>query len=1022
MAINPSERPEKAPWWNPVRYFDVRRRMPIEQRSYTKMYSLLAIALFLFTLWAVMDEVMTRRPWKDIQEDFKDFKTTRLTFEIKKQLHKLNPADTMAIHKELKSVLKEQNSDGYKAKLDKIEDLDVKITKAQRDYTFTKSNADAQYYILDEARTERTDTTSKSKDLRVLESKMRQEQTVVDSLEKLRADMQATVLPVQKRLKEVLRVHDSVFADVILLQRKREAAEKAPIAVHQTMLVNYEKTNFNNLKMRVDRCVTCHLGYDDQLFKNDTLISSSPSEVTAWKKANKYGDKHYTIVKLGANKDTVVAMVTPVFRTHPDVGLLIKGHKVGEASGPGVLGCTSCHAGQGASLVSPEFAHGLEHHWAEPLLTGHYVESSCMNCHSGKMDFEGAKWISMGKKLFTDFGCYGCHNATNYDGMPKQAPSLLSISKKVTPAWMYQWIANPRGWSPETRMPNFMFSSHEVTAVVAYLNDQSKTGTYTPVAHSGGGGDATRGKQIFSEVGCFGCHAMDQFKSESRVKESNGFGPDLNKIGSKVTAEWLFDWLKNPKNYHAESRMPSLRLSDPEAADLTAYLMQHTGTNDSVHTNFDAAALTNPSMIKEGEKIVRTYGCFGCHEIKGMEDEAKVSVSLSTFGRKTVGELFYGNVPGEVLGGFRKEFKHAGLPLGELDEHAIHENQDWYTWVAGKMKNSRIYATERIPQRMPNFQMSTEEAYAISVLLKSFTGNYVAPSYIDPVDDPNQLALNRGRLFAHWNNCVGCHQIEKAGGYIGKYIDDAMFRPPLLTPEGNKVQEVWLRGFLRGPSTIRPWLKVRMPTFGFSDSSIGVATKYFLATKHRPFVLTDYHFISDPNLLAPGKALFDQLKCMSCHVVASGPGAAQQIAPNLELAKRRLRPDWVIDWLHNPEAEQAGTRMPGFWGTPKTGFNTMFPQVLAGDVEMQIRAVRDYVYSIGRTEDPVQTPYAVINGSDHYVLPNGTYDVVLTSAMPRTGPDVMTPTIGTAAPAGKDAKAEKHATLLRAKHDRTAMR
>jgi hypothetical protein len=89
---------------------------------------------------------------------------------------------------------------------------------------------------------------------------------------------------------------------------------------------------------------------------------------------------------------------------------------------------------------------------------------------------------------------------------------------------------------------------------------------------------------------------------------------------------------------------------------------------------------------------------------------------------------------------------------------------------------------------------------------------------------------------------------------------------------------------------------------------------------------------------------------------------------------------------------------------------------------MQIRAVRDYVYSIGRTEDPVQTPYAVINGSDHYVLPNGTYDVVLTSAMPRTGPDVMTPTIGTAAPAGKDAKAEKHATLLRAKHDRTAMR
>jgi len=1019
MALVPSNRPEKAQWWNPGKYFAVRRKTPIELRSYTNIYAILSIFLFIFTLWAVMDETLTRRPWKGVQEDFKQFKITRLNLEIKKELHKLNPADTMALHKEIRSLEKEMASDAYKAKLSKIEDYDKKIVTAQRDYTFTKSLADEKYYILDEARTAHTDTTSKSKTLRELEKTMAVQQQVVDSLQKLRADIAGQVLPTDRKLKEVVRVHDSVFAPVIVLKRKRDAAEQMTIAVRQTMLVNYEKTNFNNLKMRVDRCVTCHLGYDDELFKNDTLISTDEAQIKAWRKSNKYNDKdHYSVLKLGPNKDTVVAQVTTVFRMHPNINLLIKGHKVGEPSGNGVLGCTSCHAGQGGSLVSAEFAHGFEHHWPEPLATGHYVETSCRNCHAGKMDFEGAKYITMGKKLFTDFGCYGCHNAPGYDGMPQQAPSLLNITKKVTPEWMYQWISNPRGWSHNTRMPNFMFSQHEVSAAVAYLTDQAKTGSYTAVAHYPGGGDAVHGKQVFGDVGCIGCHAIDEYKAESRVKEANDFGPDLNKIGSKVTPEWLFDWIKNPKNYHMESRMPSLRLSDDEARDLTAYLIQHKGSNDSVHSNL-AEDIRNPALIKEGEKLIRTYGCFGCHQIKGMEDEAKVSVSLVTFGKKTPGELFYGNVPGEVLGHFRSEFKKIGLPLGQVDEEATHEHQDWYTWVAGKMKNSRIYQTERIAQKMPNFQMSDEEAYAITVLLKGFNGQYISPSYSDNTDDPNQQGLDRGRMFAHWNNCVGCHKIENAGGYIGQYIQDAMFRPPLLTPEGDKVQEIWLRGFLRGPTPIRPWLKVRMPTFGFSDSSITVATRYFLATKARPFVLTDYQFVADQNLLGAGKELFDQLKCLSCHIQATG--GAPQIAPNLELTRHRLRPDWVVSWLHNPEAQQAGTRMPAFWGTPDKGMTTLYPTILGGDPELQIRAVRDYVYSIGSDNLPPSSPYAVINGKDHYVYPNGRYDIFLTNGTIVNDNQPITPaTAPQSAPPAKSGT--KHAAKTSSPGQRTAAR
>ena len=49
---------------------------------------------------------------------------------------------------------------------------------------------------------------------------------------------------------------------------------------------------------------------------------------------------------------------------------------------------------------------------------------------------------------------------------------------------------------------------------------------------------------------------------------------------------------------------------------------------------------------------------------------------------------------------------------------------------------------------------------------------------------------------------------------------DASLAPPLLTPEGAKVQPDWLYAFLQGPITIRPWLNVRMPTFGLDDAAM----------------------------------------------------------------------------------------------------------------------------------------------------------------------------------------------------------
>jgi hypothetical protein len=79
------------------------------------------------------------------------------------------------------------------------------------------------------------------------------------------------------------------------------------------------------------------------------------------------------------------------------------------------------------------------------------------------------------------------------------------------------------------------------------------------------------------------------------------------------------------------------------------------------------------------------------------------------------------------------------------------------------------------------------------------------------------------------------------------------------------------------------------------------------------------------------------------------------LAPNLELAKRRLRPDWVEAWLRNPQALQEGTRMPNFF-TPENFSTVMYPKYFGGSQERQIRALRDFVMTLPDT--PATKPQA----------------------------------------------------------------
>jgi mono/diheme cytochrome c family protein len=418
----------------------------------------------------------------------------------------------------------------------------------------------------------------------------------------------------------------------------------------------------------------------------------------------------------------------------------------------------------------------------------------------------------------------------------------------------------------------------------------------------------------------------------------------------KVSEEWLYDWVKNPKHFAPETQMPNLRLSDQEAADIVAYLMEYKKSKNLPENYIQPVGnLNDAQLIAEGRALIRNFGCHGCHVIKGMENEGRVSVSLNEFGAKTVEELFFGDAL--------------------ANKQAV---KTWESWTIGKLKNSRLYATEAVIQRMPNFQISDDDATTLAVLLRSWDGRVIGEKYVKPWHGRDEN-IHKGRLLVYKYNCQGCHVMENRGGDIRAHIAAQLtkkgespetavaFAPPNLIGEGAKVQGEWLFGFLKKPQTgqIRPWLNVRMPTFDLTDQEANDIVSYFKALDGDVAgfsYLQEYQLTPEQNRAAQTLISRDYWNCLSCHQQGSKKpeGPPDGWAPDLVMARQRLNPEWISKWLVDANKLMPGTKMPSFYPTPEQDGP---PDILGGDDAKQITAIRNYLMSLGRGA-------AATNGTD----------------------------------------------------------
>jgi cbb3-type cytochrome oxidase cytochrome c subunit len=753
----------------------------------------------------------------------------------------------------------------------------------------------------------------------------------------------------------------------------------------------YHNINFTNID-RVDRCVTCHVAVNRPGFDGEE-----------WKEP---------------------------FRTHPNLDVF-----VGDGSPHPYTryGCTICHGGldratnfarAGHSPVSEEQRKEWEkkYDWEpqpfleNPILPSGLAEAGCATCHAGGVWTAKSETQEVGRELIVHMGCNGCHpiNYPSYTGLRKAGPALTRIAGKTNPGWAYKWIEAPREFHPTTFMPHFFHQKNtesplnqrrqevEMAAIVSFLWARSERPVYDDAAVPLG--DAARGKQLFETVGCAGCHILDpKAKRDDFYPTINRLhGPNLVRTGSKVSRGWLYAWVKDPKQYFPDTNMPNLRLTDQEAADVVAYL---TSSRDARYENVRPPAIdaklrdelvlsylqnlytgersraklaAMPEAERNvylGEQTVTKYGCYGCHDIKGFENAKPIGTELTQEGSKPVHQFDFGHVH-EV-------------------PHTRHD------WIYTKVRDPRVWdeGKEAVKEynellKMPNFGMSEREAKAVLANVAGFTRES-ATAARKAGGDPRTAALAEGRKLVTRFNCQGCHLVEGQGHAIKSLIEDPAMLPPNLAAEGARVQADWLWAYLHDPSRVkmRPWLTVRMPTFGFTDDQANTVISYFTARENtHPFL--SQPGTPDPRSLAVGGVVFSMFQCAKCHPAgaeaAKATGVSADLAPSLLLAHDRLRYSWVPDWIKDPQKWVPGTRMPSNFPETKPGeFMSPVAQAIdspvyaaqkqqmlqhfsseaelkayLADVDKVTAALRDHIWSLSGGRQPfVAAPVTANTGS-----------------------------------------------------------
>jgi cytochrome c2 len=874
---------------------------------------LVSVLLLIGSLaWALYDEAYGQRPWKRAQQEFVQ-RYNRYLRSIKGQARTTEKdvresADYQTLEEEAKAA--KERVEPRKKEIEKeVKQVEEKLAAVTDPF----QNARGQITVIN-YKVETATSDSKKNSLRQQVAQKKQEKITVylpaddGSGKTIKKDYNFTELEkeyndLKDKKAKLLSENAELIKEPSELEKKRTEYLKDHMTGLQpsqidSLIAKNDKFDFSLKQINVssanvvDRCETCHLGVREPLtIKASDLAPDGPGKKPdEWAKA---------------------------FVTHPSKELLT-------IHNPDKFGCSSCHGGNGRATTSIEKAHGQNRFWLHPLYGRQNMEAGCQQCHTADRVLQDAPALTLGKDLFQNRGCVGCHrsegfdresdalgntrqliiqleenikvnerdarqsreavsNATDEEAQKLQAraealtvtnsllaaqldqlnvqarflmqdqkkvgPNLKDVRLKLVKEWIPEWLKDPQAFRPGTKMPTFWRLNGEMAhdtradddrkAIAAYLWQEGSDGKMPQQDREKG--NTANGKQIFETIGCMACHSI----GEGDSRTGGDFAANLQRVGEKANFDYIVRWIYNPRQRWApycpkEKRdltaddyaknnlpfvfdteqhskcpndgaelqvqnmtvMPNFRLTTDEARDVASYLFSLSDQSSSFRDPAASSYMDDPALKQKGYEKIKQFGCAGCHEIRGFEEEQRIGKELSAEGSTPIERLDFAMLTQKAEQG--------------IDPKTGKQGEEWYNhkgFFEHKLETPWIYDTgkEKEPQdrlRMPQPYLTPEWKTALTTFLMGSVGSEganVPPSLFYKPDDQRK-AIQDGWWVVKKYNCMGCHSIQV--GQRSVLMDLPLYQnpdwkdqlPPKLTSEGARVDPNWLLGFLHDPS------------------------------------------------------------------------------------------------------------------------------------------------------------------------------------------------------------------------------
>jgi cytochrome c551/c552 len=714
---------------------------PIVSRSTSGIMLICALLLTASTAWALYDEAFLQRPWKSIQKEYVA-RYSRYLDSIKarsgvSEKEILESPEYQALEEEAKAAEEQvkPEADQLQAEVDQIQKKLNAITDPFQNQRGKLSVI--TYYI--ETSTGRTKERYKKQADDKIKEVVKVEMPADNgtgaqvvrmdyaTLEKTYNDLRdakaaklAKKAELQKPAQDLRKKKEAYLKNQLIgwtpsqieSEKRALASFNYSILGHQTSVMQY------NL---VDRCQVCH------------LATTSPLNITASDMAPE-----------GPGKTP--DRLSRAFVSHPSRELL-------EVHKPEKFGCASCHWGNGRATTSEIKGHGRHRFWLWPMFEKENTQAGCQQCHAKDRVTQGADTLNLGRDLFSERGCMGCHR---YEGFDRETDALAGTRQTIGQL-QDQITANEKQIREETlKSQSESVSEDEVKRLLAHAESLRVANSLL----------AARVDQL-------------NLQSKYLMQDQKKIGPNLKDIKIKLRRDWVPVWLEDPQEFRPGTKMPTFwRFSKPEKAATE----EESGSNTAHHARpnmrdtdaeqqiqaiaaylwQDSFAGTLPQQPRgnqgRGKELFETRGCLGCHSIgpEGSTMGGTFAANLQKVGEKANFEYIVRWIynPRERWAPYCPQEKRDLTP----EDYAKHNlPYQFDTELHSRCPNDGAELQVQNMTVMPNFRLSESDARDIATYLFSLSS---PPSYPAATFMEDASLKEKGRGLIKQYGCAGCHEIR----------------------------------------------------------------------------------------------------------------------------------------------------------------------------------------------------------------------------------------------------------------------